>query len=237
MKITGYKITCVFLALLILGVGVLAYHELYAQDSPEIYEITITHSKFLSKEKIVIRYRKVDWKILSITLNGREVPESEFSKYESDLHGALDAEILHDVMPRVFKLEERLDSPDIPDSVKLAELRDVLKTLRPMKSDHAETYAGVLETRQWRIFRPYFKKDVRAALKKHGFEPPLGFVELAMGSEFCRVDDVELPQVLADEIKNIFADYRGVTLRNGEEVIFRYDGKGPAIRRSIPSED
>ena len=123
------------------------------------------------------------------------------------------------------------------ESKKLAELREILKTLRPMKSDYAETYADVLETRQWRIFRPYFEKDVQAALKKYGFEPPHGLAELGIGSDWCRVDGVELPQELAGEIRRIFAEYRGVTLRKGEEVIFRYDGKEPAVRRNVPSED
>lgn len=200
--------------------------------------MNIVKSGFLSSDKIVIKYRLNDLKIISITKNGMSVPESEYPDYVSYFCSGREIDQLRQIVPRINDLQLRLDSPNIADSVKLAELAELLKILRSMESDMAETYASVLETRQWRLIRPYLMRDIFAAMDRHKIASDQG-LELTIGSETCLVDGEPLPDDLGREIRDIFQGYTQIVLGENDKVVYVFDKNKnlTAIRRSHSAEE
>lgn len=131
---------CAILVLAILGVMNLNSQSMNAKVEQErsgsgIREITIKHSGFLSKKELVIRYRESDLQIVEVIDNGEKMPSEEFYRYESMLQEVVDHDIMVELAPKFERIEERLDSEGIPDSIKVEELEAMLTEIDSLYPD------------------------------------------------------------------------------------------------------
>ena len=74
------------------------------KESSEIKELTIRNSGFRSKSTVVIQYRDTDKKIVAVIENGKELPPSEFPRYESVMRIVLELPQIDRLLPEIDKM-------------------------------------------------------------------------------------------------------------------------------------
>jgi len=115
------------------------------KESSEIKELTIRNSGFRSKSTIVIQYRDEDKKIVAVTENGKNLPPSEFSRYESVMRIVLELPQINRLLPEIDKAYRRAESPRISAESKLREMLALKRSLTGLESDVARRYQDFTE--------------------------------------------------------------------------------------------
>ncbi len=192
-------------------------------DSTEIGKVTINRSGFLSKDTTIILYRKYDHKILQVVENGKEVAEDKLYKYENELENALDNDVLVQKLPEIDELEKRLDSPDFPDSAKLAEIKRILENMDDMKSEIGSIKVNMLKIRREILIARVLRNEIRNLLESNNFNPGDNVKTLELSRGKCKIDGVELGYDLAWEVRKIVNKYRFKKLGEDESIQYEFD--------------
>ncbi|MBN1272738.1 MAG: hypothetical protein JXB26_10765 [Candidatus Aminicenantes bacterium] len=110
------------------------------EEKSEIKQLTIKNSGFRSRSTVIIRYQDKDKKIVEVIENGRSLPPSEFSRYESVMRKVLELPQINQLLPEIDKAYRRAVSLDLSEEYPLDHLRDIMKELEMMDSDIARRY-------------------------------------------------------------------------------------------------
>jgi len=110
-----------------------------------IKELTIRNSGFRSRASIVIRYRDEDKKIVEVIENGKKLPPSEFSRYESIVREVLEIPQIDRLLPEINRAKRRAESPRISEESKIREMLAIRRRLEGMDSDVARRYRDMNE--------------------------------------------------------------------------------------------
>ena len=110
------------------------------KEASEIKELRIKNSGFRSHSSIVIRYRDKDKKIVAVFENGKELPASEFGRYESVVHEVLEIPRINKLLPEMDEMWRELESSEFPDAKKRELTRELMRDLQAMKSERALRY-------------------------------------------------------------------------------------------------
>ena len=110
------------------------------ERSGEIKELTIRNSGFLSKSDIVIRYRDADKKIVEVIENGKKLPSSEFSRYESLIREVLEIPQIDRLLPEIDRAKRMAESPRISEESKIREMLELRRRLNTLESERAQRY-------------------------------------------------------------------------------------------------
>lgn len=200
------------------GIGLFAQeNESMTQDSAAIGTVTITRSGFRKDSKLEIRYRKHDRKIMGVTDNGKEIPENKFHKYEKKLSGALESTTVSERLPEFDDLAKRLDSGDMPDSVKLDEITSVLVEIDKLESGLARTYKGLFEAKQRMILLANLRHEILDALASHRFILKNECRELAISSDACWIDGERLSDEAFQIVHSLWQKYKERDLEPDEK--------------------
>ncbi len=105
-----------------------------------IKELTIRNSGFRSRSTIVIRYRDEDKKIVAVIENGKKLPHSEFSRYESVIREVLELPQIDRLLPEIDRANRRAESPRISEESKLRERLALRRRMDGLESDVARRY-------------------------------------------------------------------------------------------------
>ncbi len=105
-----------------------------------IKELTIRNSGFRSRSTIVIRYRDEDKKIVAVIENGKKLPPSEFSRYESVIREVLELPQIDRLLPEIDRANRRAESPRISEESKLRERLALRRRMDGLESDVARRY-------------------------------------------------------------------------------------------------
>lgn len=111
----------------------------------EIKELTIRNSGFLSKSDIVIRYRDEDKKIIEVIENGKKLPSSEFSRYESLIREVLEIPQIDRLIPEIERAKRRAESARISEESKIREMIELRSRLEDLNSDRARRFRDLNE--------------------------------------------------------------------------------------------
>lgn len=115
------------------------------KESSEIKELTIRNSGFRSRSTVVIKYRDEDKQIVAITENGKELPSSEFQRYESVMRIVLELPQIDRLLPEIDRAYRRAESPRISAESKLREMTALSRRLSGLESDVARRYQDMTE--------------------------------------------------------------------------------------------
>jgi hypothetical protein len=110
-----------------------------------IKELTIRNSGFRSRATIVIRYRDEDKKIVEVIENGKKLPPSEFSRYESVMSKILELPQIDRLLPEIDRARRRAESPRISEESKIRETLELRRRLEGLESDVARSYRDLNE--------------------------------------------------------------------------------------------
>jgi len=110
------------------------------ERSSAIKELTIRNSGFRSKSTIVIRYRDEDKKIVEVIENGKKLPPSEFSRYESVIREVLELPQIDRLLPEIDRAKRRAESPRISEESKIREMLELRRRMEGLESDVARRY-------------------------------------------------------------------------------------------------
>jgi len=115
------------------------------EQSPIIKELTIRNSGFRSRSTVVIRYREEDKKIVEVIENGKKLPPSEFSRYESVIREVLEIPQIDRLLPEIDRAKRRAESPRISEESKIREMLALRRRLEGMESGVARRYQEINE--------------------------------------------------------------------------------------------
>lgn len=115
------------------------------KESSEIKELTIKNSGFRSRSTIVIRYRDEDKKIIEVIENGKKLPPSEFSRYESVIREVLELPQIDRLLPEIDRANRRAESPRISEESKLRERLILRRRMDGLESEVARRYRDMNE--------------------------------------------------------------------------------------------
>jgi len=115
------------------------------ERNAEIKELTIRNSGFLSKSEIIIRYREEDKKIIDVIENGKKLPSSEFSRYESLIREVLEIPQIERLIPEIERAKRMTESARISEEAKIRELIELRARLEDLNSDRARRYRDINE--------------------------------------------------------------------------------------------
>jgi len=115
------------------------------KESSEIKELTIRNSGFRSRSTVVIKYRDEDKQIVAVTENGKELPSSEFPRYESVMRIVLELPQIDRLLPEIDRAYRRAESPRISVESKLREMLALKRSLTGLDSDVARRYQDFTE--------------------------------------------------------------------------------------------
>ncbi len=110
------------------------------EERSAIKELTIRNSGFRSRSTIVIRYRDEDKKIVEVIENGKKLPPSEFSRYESAMRKILELPQIDRLLPEIDRAKRRADSPRISEESKIREMMALRRRLEDLDSEVARRY-------------------------------------------------------------------------------------------------
>jgi hypothetical protein len=148
------KIMMGLCAILILGLAISAAPAAQEKESSDvaqdkrpstIKELTIRNSGFRSRSTIVIRYRDEDKKIVGVTENGKNLPASEFSRYESVMRKILELPQIDRLIPDIERAKRRAESARISEESKIREMLELRRRLEGLESDIARRYRDINE--------------------------------------------------------------------------------------------
>jgi hypothetical protein len=115
------------------------------EQQKNIKELTIRNSGFRSRSTVVIRYRDEDKQIVEIIENGKSLPESEFSRYESVMQKVLELPEIDKLLPEIDRVWRRAESLKVPEEAVLREMMELRGRLRGMNSGLARRYRETTE--------------------------------------------------------------------------------------------
>jgi len=110
-----------------------------------VKELTIRNSGFRSRATVVIRYRDEDKKIIEVIENGKKLPPSEFSRYESVMRKILELPEIDRLLPDIERARRLADSPRISEESKIREMLELRRRLERLDSDVARRYRDINE--------------------------------------------------------------------------------------------
>jgi hypothetical protein len=110
-----------------------------------IKELSIRNSGFRSRSTIVIRYRDEDKKIVEVIENGKKLPPSEFSRYESIIREVLEIPQIDRLLPEIDRAKRRAESPRISEESKIREMLTLRRRMEGLESDVARRYRDLNE--------------------------------------------------------------------------------------------
>lgn len=114
--------------------------EIEEKEASEIKELRIRNSGFRSRSSVIIRYRDKDKKIVAVIENGKELPGSEFGRYESILHEILELPQINKLLPEMDAMWRELEASELTGEEKYELTRDWIRDLQKMKSERAWRY-------------------------------------------------------------------------------------------------
>jgi hypothetical protein len=114
-------------------------------ESSEIKQLTIRNSGFRSKSTVVIRYRANDNRIVEVIENGQNLPESEFSRYESIINDVLEIPQIDQLLPDIDRASRIAESQRISEESKIHEMLALRQSLEGLESDVARRYRDLNE--------------------------------------------------------------------------------------------
>jgi hypothetical protein len=199
-----------------------------AQESVEkagdVGTLAITESGFLRKNKVTeIRYRKSDFSIVSVSVNGEAVPSSRFGEYRDVLLKALEYPRIRDFQARIEAIEKGLKSLGPVDPGKRGQLDRLLADLEEFIARASPSNRAILDPLVKSLSSTAFQKLVRELLVEKKLLSPGEGVRLMMRSSQCEVNGRELPPDVAAEILSLWAKYSGEPISDGEKVTFIFD--------------
>ncbi len=115
------------------------------KESSEIKVLTIRNSGFRSKSTVVIKYRDNNKKIVAVTENGKELPQEEFSRYESVMRTVMELPQIDRLLPDIDRAYRRSESPRLSAESKLREMTALSRSLAGLESDVARRYQNMTE--------------------------------------------------------------------------------------------
>jgi hypothetical protein len=110
-----------------------------------IKELTIRNSGFRSRSTIVIRYRDEDKSIVEVIENGKKLPASEYSQYDSVMRKILELPQIDRLLPDIDRVKRRAESPRISEESKIREMMALRRRLEGLESDIARRYRDLNE--------------------------------------------------------------------------------------------
>ncbi len=116
------------------------------EESSEIKELTIRNSGFRSKSTIVIKYQDKDKKIVAVTENGKELPPSEFQRYESVMRMVMELPQIDRLLPEIDKMWRKAESARFSEESKLREMTALSRSLTGLESDVARRIQESIRT-------------------------------------------------------------------------------------------
>ncbi|MFC2168204.1 hypothetical protein ACFLRW_04395 [Acidobacteriota bacterium] len=115
------------------------------KESSEIKELTIRNSGFRSRSTIVIKYTDKNKQIVSVTENGKELPPSEFPRYESVMRTVLELPQIDTLLPEIDRMWRKAESARFSEETKLQEITALRQRLSGLESDVARRYQEMTE--------------------------------------------------------------------------------------------
>ena len=114
--------------------------EAQENQSSQIKELTIRNSGFRSRSTVVIRYRDEDKKIVEVIENGKKLPPSEYSRYESIMRKILELPQIDQLLPDIDRAKRRAESQRFSEESKIREMMALRRRLEDLDSDVARQY-------------------------------------------------------------------------------------------------
>lgn len=118
---------------------------LQQEQQTTIKELTIRNSGFRSRSTVVIRYRDEDKAIVEVIENGKSLPVSEFSRYESVMQRILELPEIDRLIPEIDRATRLAESRRIPEERVFREMMSLRSRLKGMNSEVARRYREVTE--------------------------------------------------------------------------------------------
>ena len=100
-----------------------------------IKELSIRNSGFRSRSTIVIWYRDEDKKIVEVIENGKKLPPTEFSRYESIIREVLEIPQIDRLLPDIDRAKRRAESPRVSGESKIREMLALRRRLERLESN------------------------------------------------------------------------------------------------------
>jgi hypothetical protein len=192
-------------------------------DSDGIGTVTITKSGFMSKNVLEIKYRESDRQILEVIDNGKQVRKNKFYKYQSKLSSALEIDRIPQIIPDYEDLLKRLESPRLPDSVKLEQLRSSLQSIGEMESELAKTYQQILQSQEHHIKLNLLQEQIRQELEANGYTPKKDVQEILLRLDECQIDGEKLSEDLRKKIQQIYEFYKQKKIGENVTISIKFD--------------
>ena len=93
----------------------------------------------------VDRYRDEDKKIVEVIENGKKLPASEFSRYESIIREVLEIPQIDRLLPEIDRAKRREESPRISEESKIREMLALRRRMEGLESHVARRYRDLNE--------------------------------------------------------------------------------------------
>jgi len=155
--------------------------------------IVIKKSGFFKKNKIVIDFDPMTRAIIHVEDNNEEVSPKKFHKYQKYLEDATEFAELEALHPRMEELEFKMQSLQLADSEKLADLEALLVDLDKLKSDRAlmkkEHYSAIKKIIDLENLEDIFMNILEGA----GVTPPqkLETIAIKKGKFFVNGEEIK----------------------------------------------
>jgi len=193
-------------------------------ETGDIGKVIITNSGFLRKNKVtVIRYRKSDLSIISVSVNDKEMPSDRFGEYRAELLKALEYPRIRDFQDRIDSIEKGLKSLGPLDLEKRRQLDKLLSDLDAFLAQASPSNRDILDPLVKKLNGAAFQKQVRELLAGKKLLSPGEGVELMMRSSRCEVNGRKLPRDVADEILSLWVRFAGEPVGPSERIRYIFD--------------
>lgn len=169
--------------------------------------IVIKKSGFFKKNKIIIDFDPVTRSIIQVIDNNEEIPSKKFHKYQDYLEDATELPELEALHPRMEELEFKLQSMELPDSEKIAELKGLLVELKDMGSERAlfkkEHYSSLKKI----IELENLEEIIQDILESAGVAPPQKLESIAIIKGKFFVNGVEVKGATGEKCIQAYVEH------------------------------
>lgn len=194
------------------------------EDAANIGKVIITTSGAFRRDKeTVIRYRKSDLSVLSVTVNGQDIPPDRFDRYKDELMKALEYPRLRNLVERVEAIQKSLKSITPLDRDQRARLDSLLGDLEKFLAEVSPANKSVLDPLHRKLADAAFEKLIREFLLSKKLLSPDEEVRLVMRMTGCAVNGRDLPADVSAEILRIWDEYQDVPLKAGQTITYIFD--------------
>jgi hypothetical protein len=205
------------------------------EDAANVGKVVITTSGVGRRDKeTVIRYRKSDFSVLSVTVNGLDIPPDRFGPFKDDLMKALEYPRLRELLDRMEAVEKSIRSLGPMNSDNGRALDELLKDLDGFLARVSPDNRKVLDPLVSKLANAAFEKNVRELLLAKSHLLPGEDVRLKIRTSRCSVNGRELPSDVSDEILRLWAKFQGEPVKAGERITYIFD---PVREPEKPSLD